>query len=97
MTRTKSKPSMRKPVFEEEDALRFASGETAPDDASNRQLIVGDPHLNPAAKTSEQDRFSLHLMLKPEVIARLEEEAARKGKPVGRIVEKLVAKHLGKH
>jgi hypothetical protein len=88
---------MRKPVFEEEGTLRFASGETEHGDISASQPIVGDPKVNQAAKNADQDRFSLHLMLKQEVIARLEEEAARKGKPVGRIVEKLVAKHLGKH
>jgi hypothetical protein len=36
-------------------------------------------------------------MLKREVIIRLEEEAARKEKSIGQIVEKLVTKHLGKH
>jgi hypothetical protein len=97
MTRTKSKPPIRKPVFEEEGTLRFASGDTAPVDASACQSTVSAPKVNPAAKNSEQERLSLHLMLRPEVIVRLEEEAARRGKPVGRVVEKLVAKHLGKH
>jgi hypothetical protein len=97
MTRTKSKPPIHKPVFEEEGTLKFASGETAPGDASNRQSIASDPDVNQAANNSEQDRLSLNLLLKPEVIARLDEEAARRGKPVGRIVEKLVTKHLGKH
>ena len=36
-------------------------------------------------------------MLKPDVIARLKAEAARKEKTVGQIVEKLVSKHLDKH
>jgi hypothetical protein len=97
MTRTKSKPPIRKPAFEDEGTLKFASGETAPGDAAHRPPVAGDPNVNPAAKNLEQDRLSLHILLKPEVLARLEEEAARKGKPVGRIVEKLVTKHLGKH
>lgn len=39
----------------------------------------------------------LTLMLKPDVIALLRAEAARKEKTVEQIVTKLVLKHLGKH
>ena len=45
----------------------------------------------------DADRFSLTLMLKPEAVSRLQAEASRKEKTIEQIIEKLVAKHLGKH
>jgi len=45
----------------------------------------------------DSDRVSLTLMLKPEAVVRLKAEASRKEKTLEQIVEKLVAKHLGKH
>jgi hypothetical protein len=81
----KTKPSVHKPVFDEESILRFAAMES-------RQ---GGNELQPGAPDPE--RPSLTLQLKPDVISLLKTEAARKGKTVDQIVAKLVSKHLDKH
>ena len=95
MTRSKTKPPIRKPLFDEENTLRFAAGETTEvEAAADRDAAVSSTGRN-QAKEQDPDRLPLSLMLKPEAIARIEEEAARKGKSAGQIVEKLVAKHLG--
>ena len=91
MTREKTKPSVHKPVFDEESVLMFVrSSESSGDPAT------GKAPKPPPAK-SESGRLPLNLMLKAEVVARLETEAARKEKSVAQIVEKLVARHLDKH
>jgi hypothetical protein len=101
MTRSKTTPSVHKPSFDEERTLRFAEKKVIkPDDAP----VVADGGGQSGGKTDkkpgknlEADRLHITLTLKPEVIARLKEEAERKEKTVGQVVEKLVAKHLGKH
>jgi len=45
----------------------------------------------------DSERVSLSLMLKPEAVARLKAEASRKEKTLEQVIEKLVAKHLGKY
>ncbi len=100
MTRAKTKPPVRKPVFDEESVLRFAAMETSEAGGAGR-LPDGDPAEKrgdrKVAKKSDPDRESLSLTLKPEIISRLRAEAERKEKTVDQVVEKLVAKHLGKH
>jgi len=85
MTRSKGTPPVHKPVFDEESVLRFAAG--APDQVSGGAT---------AAKDAGADRIPINLMLKPEAVARLREEAIRKEKKIEQIIEKLVAKHLAK-
>jgi len=85
MTRAKTRPPMQKPVFDADSILRFAAQEAPATDHAVRPA-GGDP-----------DRLSLALLLKPETVSRLKSEAARKEKTVDQIVDKLVAKHLGKH
>jgi hypothetical protein len=101
MTRPKSTPPVRKPAFDEESALRFAAKE-----ANQVEGVAGrpvgskpaaDPQKRQTAKNAGADHLPVTLMLKPEVIARLKEEAVRKEKTIDQIVEKLVTKHLGKH
>ena len=100
MTRAKTKPPVRKPVFDEESVLRFAALETKEAGDAGR-LPGGDPSGKrgdrKGAKKSDPDREGLSLMLKPEVVSCLKAEAGRKEKTVDQIVEKLVTKHLGKH
>ena len=100
MTRAKTKPPVRKPVFDEECVLRFAAAESH--QAGDPVHAAGaDPDESPVARKSAKEpdpgRESLTLMLKPEVMSRLKAEAGRKEKTVEQIVEKLVTKHLGKH
>ncbi len=87
MTRSKGSPPVHKPAFDEESVLSFAAaGEAGP--------AAGEAA---GTKDSGAERILLTLRLKPEVVARLREEAARKEKRVEQVVEKLVNKHLGKH
>jgi hypothetical protein len=101
MTRSKSTPTIHKPAFDEESALRFATQGADPLAGAEGRTVCGKPAGTPTeqqtAKSTGADRFSVTLMLKSEVIARLKEEASRKEKTIDQIVEKLVAKHLGKH
>jgi hypothetical protein len=95
MIRPKSNPPVRKPVFDDEAALRFAAGD-ASTDSTPGGMSAGK---GKGKKKGEGDegRVSLTLNLTSDVIARLEAEAARKGKSLDQVVEKLVTKHLAKH
>jgi hypothetical protein len=101
MTRSKSSPAIHKPAFDVESALRFAAQGTEPVAVAAGRTVGGKPAGVPTgrqtAKSAGADRFPVTLMLKSETIARLKEEAGRKEKTIDQIVEKLVAKHLGKH
>ena len=101
MTRSKKTPSLHKPPFDEENALRFA--EMAPknparapggDDGGSAPRKEGEAAtgINP-----QPERLPITLSLKADTIATLQKEAQRKGKAVDQIIDKLVAKHLGKH
>jgi hypothetical protein len=100
MTRSKKTPSLHKPSFDAESALRFA--EMAP------KPLTGAPERGKGESTSRKqgeaagkgpqpERHSINLLLKAETITTLQHEAGRKGKEVGQIIDKLVAKHLVKH
>jgi hypothetical protein len=100
MTRAKTKPPVRKPVFDEECVLRFAAVELH--QAGDAGQAAGADSVESrvarkSAKESDPELESLTLMLKSEVMGRLKAEAGRKEKTVEQIVEKLVTKHLGKH
>ncbi len=90
MTRSKGTPPIHKPAFDEERVLRFAAGE--PDQG----VAAVEPADSATAKGSGTERVAITLMLKPQIIARLSDEAGRKEKRIEQIVEKLVTKHLGK-
>lgn len=94
MTRSKSTPSIHKPVFDEESALRFAAQGAEPVPGAD---AVGTLPERKETKGEATERLHITLLLKPEVIVRLKEEAGRKEKTIDQVVEKLVAKHLGKH
>jgi hypothetical protein len=82
MTRTKTKPPMRKPLFDADEVISFAA--------------AGDTG-RAAGTAAEATRSPLTLMLLPEAVARLRAAADRKGKTIDQVVEKLVIKHLDKH
>jgi hypothetical protein len=88
MTRSKKTPSLNKPPFDEESALRFAKMEPkAP--AGKQGEATG--------KGTQPERLPITLLLKADTITALQKEAQRKGKAVDQIIDKLVAKQLGKH
>jgi hypothetical protein len=95
MTRSKKMPAISKPLFDEESVVRFAAGDLAQNTTGAGPSIRNPPGA-PSGNPSE-DRLPVTLLLKREVVRRLEEEASRKGKSLDQIVSKLVAKHLDKH
>lgn len=101
MTRSKKTPSLHKPPFDEESALRFAEMETVPPAGAPGRGKRGSTPANreesPPEKGQQQERLPITLRLKADTIAALQHEAGRKDKEIWQIVEKLVAKHLGKH
>ena len=100
MTRTKTKPPMRKPLFDEDEVISFAAmGEARTEDAGHVFGAVTEAtgRKRKSEKKADADRSGLSLRLSPEVVARLRAEAERKGKTIDQVVEKLVHKHLGKH
>jgi hypothetical protein len=101
MTRSKKKPSLHKPPFDEENALRFAEMEPLqPGAASGRGKGGSAPRIMEDAlpgKGPQQERLPITLRLKSDTITILQHEAGRKGKAIDQIIDKLVAKHLGKN
>jgi len=101
MTRSKKTPTLHKPPFDEESALRFAEMEPGPPaGASGRGEGGSTPRKQGetgTGKNLQPERQPITLLLKADTITTLQHEAGRKEKEVGQIVEKLVAKHLGKH
>ena len=65
--------------------------------AFDADAILRFASLGTTPAGGDSDRVSLTLMLKPDVVSRLQAEASRKEKKLEQIVEKLVTKHLGKH
>jgi hypothetical protein len=97
MNRSKKAPVVHKPPFDEESAIRFA--EMA--EGKGPQLKGKDDKekrsANKPAKDAASERQPCSFMLKPETISLLQQEVVRKGKGADQIIDKLVAKHLGKH
>ena len=101
MTLSKKTPSLHKPSFDAESTLRFAEMEPATPASAPGRGKGGSSNRNreeaAPGKDPQQERISITLRLKADTIAILQHEAGRKEKEVGQVVEKLVAKHLGKH
>ena len=101
MTRSKKTPSLHKPPFDEENALRFAEMEPAPPARAPGRGKGGSTTRSreevAPGKGPQAERLAITLRLKADTITTLQHEAGRKEKEIGQIIEKLVAKHLGKH
>ena len=101
MTRSKKTPSLHKPSFDEESALRFAEMAPKPlTGAPERGKGESTPRKQgeaEAGKSPQPERLPINLLLKADTITTLQHEAGRKDKEVGQIIDKLVAKHLVKH
>ena len=84
MTKERKQPAIRKPLIDEETALRFAS---APQPETSKK--AGKLHGNGKVDATVQ----LTVNLSSETYARIIQEAARKK----RSVEELLQRHLNKH
>jgi hypothetical protein len=95
MTRSKKTPAIHKPPFDEESALKFAEmaeGKADPPEEKERK----SRNLQKTAGDSAPERRPCTFMLKPETVSLIQQEVVRKGKGADQIIDKLVAKHLGK-
>ncbi len=94
MAKSKTNPKVLKPVFDAEAALRFAS-EGEP---------VADQALSPPRKArprnaarSRAGYTEITVLISDELLPRARAEAARKGRTLDELIEKLLSKHVGKH
>ena len=95
MTRTKTKPPMRKPLFDAAEVISFAAaGDAGPATGTEAEA---DGRQRKTAKKTGDTLTTLTLMVSPEAFARLRAAADRKGKTIDQVVEKLLVKHLDKH
>lgn len=100
MTRAKSKPPLHKPVFDENEVIRFAATGEGPTESAGQSFGAGAEMSGKKCKSGKDDakgRTGLTIILSPEAIERLRSAAEHKGKTIDQVVEKLVTKHLGKH
>lgn len=94
MTKSKTHPAIVKPVFDPEAALRFASeGEpAAPTETSGQEKTP-----QKKADRSRTGYTEITVLIKDELLPRARAEAARKGRTLDELIEKLITKHVGKH
>lgn len=96
MAKSKTRPSVAKPVFDPEAALRFAAeGERA---AGKSPAVK----LDSKAVSVEIEKASfgyalLTVQIREELLLRARAEASRKGKTLDEFIGKLINKHVGKH
>lgn len=97
MTRERKQPAIRKPLIDEETALRFAAAPSelqskAPSDAVSAGKKSGK------ARTVDKTGQSvvLTLTLPAETYARITREAARKERTVEELLRRHLVKHYGK-
>ena len=95
MTRTKTKPPMRKPLFDADEVISFAAAGAAGHTTGTE--AEADGRQRKTAKKAGENLTTLTLMVSPEAFARLRAAADRKGKTIDQVVEKLLVKHLDKH
>ncbi|TWJ16866.1 ribbon-helix-helix protein, CopG family [Geobacter argillaceus] len=82
MTKERKKPTVTKPVIDEEAVLRFAEGGAA-------------GQGNGDARQDKGELIPITVPVKRELYAALEREAARKKRTVEEFVRRLLAKHCG--
>jgi hypothetical protein len=94
MAKSKTHPAILKPVFDPEAALRFAAeGEPAAKPEASGQ------ERNPREKAgkSRAGYTEVTVLIREELLPRARAEAARKGRTLDELIEKLITKHVGKH
>jgi hypothetical protein len=95
MTRSKKTPAIHKPPFDEESALKFAEMAEVKA-APKKEKEIKPRNVQKTAGDTGSERRPCTFMLKPETITLIQQEVVRKGKGADQIIDKLVAKHLGK-
>jgi hypothetical protein len=98
MAKSKTHPTIQKPVFDPEAALRFAEeGGGATDTAALKEKKTKGAAAPVVAKAPHPGYSVLTMQIREELLAKARVEAARKGRTLEEYVEKLISKHVGKH
>jgi hypothetical protein len=98
MAKTKTHPTIQKPVFDPEAALRFAEeGGGAAGTTAVKEKKEKGAATPVVAKAPHPGYSVLTMQIREELLAKARVEAARKGRTLEEYVEKLISKHVGKH
>jgi hypothetical protein len=98
MAKSKTHPTIQKPVFDPEAALRFAEeGGGATDTAAVKEKKMKATPAPAVVKAPHSGYSLLTLQIREELLAKARVEAARKGRTLEEYIEKLISKHVGKH
>lgn len=98
MAKAKTHPSIEKPVFDPEAALRFAKEGAPPGKQETSGHDKSASHaLSRATSKARAGYAEISVLIRDELLPRARAEAARKGKTLDEFIEKLISKHLGKH
>lgn len=98
MAKTKTNPSIAKPVFDADAALRFAAegGSTVKEEpVKERKAKASTASVSAAAAAAGY--AGITLQIREELLVKARAEAARKGRTLEEYIEKLISKHAGKH
>lgn len=95
MTRERKKPGIRKPVIDEETALRFAVAHQPESTASAHADTGSRPDASDDA-AGDPSIVRLTVTISNETYARIVKEAARKKRSAEELVQRHLTKHYGK-
>jgi hypothetical protein len=97
MTRERKQPAIRKPLIDEETALRFATApqpETSTPSGANAGN--GGKAGGVTGKGKGEAAVQLTVSLSKEIYARITQEASRKKRSVEELLQRHLTKHYGK-
>lgn len=93
MTRERKQPVIRKPVIDEETALRFAAAVTDPSPSVPPTAAVG---AETKTVSGDNGTVEITVSLTRETYARITREAAKKNRSVEDLLQRHLTKHYGK-
>jgi len=98
MAKTKTHPSITKPVFDPEAALRFAAegGNTQKEEPAKERKVKAST-VSAVTAAAAAGYANLTMQIREDLLAKARTEAARKGRTLEEYIEKLISKHVGKH
>jgi hypothetical protein len=98
MAKSKTHPTIQKPVFDPGAALRFAAeGGGAEDRVAVEEKKAKSAKALVGVKSPPPGYSVLTMQIREELLAKARVEAARKGRTLEEYIEKLITKHVGKH
>lgn len=95
MTRDRKRPGIRKPVIDEETALRFATAQQ-PGSTESIGADTGAPSDQCDDAAGDPSTVRLAVTLSRDTYARIVKEAARKERSVEELLQRHLTKHYGK-